>query len=278
MFKKFTKLATVGILSLSIFIGGSVQDVQASNKLHIDNRISEQTHKLRQLPNNLLFNRSYDSFLTNYGVNKYSTYYNFAKPDVKVFNGKTFKNPQNYTDLEKLNIKYVTEAYYSHFKQLEDMGVNTNNIQDFQIVIDTSNRTYSTGGYYVYTSEYHTVNRNNFDKNSVVLYLNLANNSKMKNHITKTFIHEFGHHIGFSKYHYNFDYSNYKSIVGYKDFVTNDAVYHYNSFWRSQIYEQFAETYTELFINNYENMSAVPTMNINKKKALKRDLVKVLNK
>ena len=161
----------------------------------------------------------------------------------------------------------IESVYYEHMRQLLSIGVKVDSIEDFQIVLNGDNETIATGGYYVYHGLHKAPEKYNFDKNTIVLYYP-TNFSMFQLNLYNTYIHEFGHHVGFSKLHKESDFDVFRDIRSNQEYYENEDYFWYPAEWRNSIYEQFAETYMELFIKNYENVSSAPNLSDNQKEKM----------
>lgn len=161
----------------------------------------------------------------------------------------------------------IESVYYEHMRQLLSIGVNVDLIEDFQIVLNGDNETIATGGYYVYHGLHKAPEKYNFDKNTIVLYYP-TNLSMFQLNLYNTYIHEFGHHVGFSKLHKDKEFDVYKNIRNNKEYYEDKDYFWYPVEWRNNIYEQFAETYMELFIKNYDNVSSAPSLSDEQKEKM----------
>lgn len=157
-------------------------------------------------------------------------------------------------------VNWFKVVHDKHMHQLKQKGVEFNKIEPYILILDLdSPNTIETGGSYVYTSKYHTYNPRKFTNNSVVLLDH--NSTNFKENMYKTFVHEFGHHIGYSSFHHGRNYSRLPQLRNNKTYKTSYNYGRYSVDWRNSEDEQFAESYMELFVNNHKNRSAVPNMN-----------------
>lgn len=176
----------------------------------------------------------------------------------------------------KEEIQHIRRAYVLHILHLALLGINVYNIEPVNVELNLGLRTEERGGYYVYATEPNqTVNRRNLTKNTIVLYkssLPKEDNSKF-DFYTDTLLHEYGHHIGFSKVHYNQQYLAYNKVRDNMIYMVDINYNQHTVEWRNSLYEQFAESYNELFLPNYENVSAAPNLT-KKEKAVFKNLIR----
>lgn len=92
----------------------------------------------------------------------------------------------------------------------------------------------------------------------------------------RTFIHEFGHYLGYSLFHKNHDFTKFQKYKNAEVAIVNDS---YIQDWEEGLNEAFADSYTELLIPNYQNRTVVGNFKDNVEKErflnwLKEDLIK----
>lgn len=151
----------------------------------------------------------------------------------------------------------VREIYYLHMRQLMSMGIDIRYLKDFNIALNYDDQTISTGGYYYSLDDHY--NDYNFEEDTIVL-LYPKNNYSFRRNLLYTYIHEFGHHIGFKYVHKDYDFEYYNQIRSWRVYIAEENYKWYPPEWRSYLHEQFAETYIELFIKKYKNASAAPNL------------------
>lgn len=162
------------------------------------------------------------------------------------------------TDMYWEEVMSLGEIVNHHNWQLTQYGVDVCKIRPYDVVYDVTPSTGTDGGYYVSVGTgILTYNEHNYTRPTIVIDKHIHGNRFQNMH--STYIHEFGHHIGFEYLHKGYNYRWYKELVG-GEYTTLEDMDHYYAEWRSIPYEQFAESYVELFVSNYTNHSAVPNL------------------
>lgn len=172
--------------------------------------------------------------------------------------------PYNYlTDFEKIDFEVLKEVVKKHYEDLEEMGVNVNNISEVSVFFDITKKDTHGGGMYIDLDTKMTWNPFNFVSNTIVVNKALyADTDFRHNKLNETFVHEFGHHLGYSVLHRNKNYTDFHSVRNGNNFITSENYMYYSHTWRNLEYEQVAETYTELFFDNYFNKTATPNLTL----------------
>lgn len=202
---------------------------------------------------------------------------NIPEPTIRVhYENYMFDEFEEFPTTIQQQVFYIREAYFTHMKQMIQKGYDIRKLNDVQFVIDYHRTTINTGGRYTYVSRPHTTNPNNVETNTVWFSHYKGNN--IKNDTFYTLVHEFGHHVGFDKYHFNFEFDDFKNLRRNNTYIANNSFKQYTTTWRNNIIEQFAETYTELFIDGYQNRSATPNLTRNQRIEFYQSLRTAINK
>lgn len=159
-------------------------------------------------------------------------------------------------ELMKTNESILKEEINDHIKWLKANGINSPKLYDFAVTIDYSviNED-NSGGLYRKLSPEQVL-----DEIVIYAHSNNYDTKVIRKNLRESFIHEYGHFIGYRFIHPEDDFTKFHEIRGNEVFETDEDYLHYNVNWRNLPQEQFAETYTEVYIDGHINKTASPNL------------------
>lgn len=160
----------------------------------------------------------------------------------------THKNKLTFIFMEKILLEKLKELNISPYIFLEKNKLNLKfgDIKGVKMVDSQKDKNFN--GLYINTTHSATENVNNYQGDTVLIFLHENTIMEQK---YRTFIHEIGHHIGYVMAHkyFNFtEFNKYKNVEQL-DLITND--------WENSKIEAFADTFTEMIIDGFKNRTNI---------------------
>lgn len=228
---------------------------------------------------------------TDYYINKwYDELYINDKQYLYLKNLPEIQISENQLEIDNVYHQNILTNYYllniirlEHYLELSKMGIDFTTLDIPNVYLDISRNNYvNTGGtYYVKGSE--EIEGQVLDKARIEVFSRQLDTTQddffyLYEQLKDTYVHEFGHHVGFTKYHTNYVYDDFIKIRG-KQYQTNISLMWYQPTWRNTLFEQFAETYAEIYLGtDYINKSAVPNLTDEQRKEFIKVLRQKVNK